>query len=128
MTYSYGFKKKFAVEFANFPKSQQDRILDFALTFEQHGLSDFAKYPGKITPSWAGNANGAEYQFALANELWHYHVGIPTYKSVHPKFSTSDWVLHFQWKGKGNHVDLLDIYSHYRVDGTFYLPSLDYLA
>jgi hypothetical protein len=127
MAYSYGFKKQFATEFANFPKPQQDKILDFADAFLLHGLGDFTKYVGKITPSWAGNANSADYNFALSNELWHYHIGIPTYIAVHPKYSTSDWVLHFQWKGKGDHIDLLDVYSHYRKDGSFYLPSIDYL-
>lgn len=125
MTYSYGFKPIFAVEFSNFPTDQQDKILDFGETFERFGLSDFSKYIGKISPSWAGNASASDYQFALQHDLWHYHIGIPTYTSVHSTYKTSDWVLHFQWRSKGNHIDLLDLYSHYRWDGTFYLPSTD---
>jgi len=127
MPFTYAFKKRFALEFVNFPVEQQDKILDFAATFEMYGLSDFSKYVGKITPSWAGNADPAAYHFALQNELWHYHIGLPTYVTNHPKFKTSDWVLHFQWKNRGDHIDLLDVYSHYKSDGTFYLPGIDYL-
>ena len=128
MPFTYAFKKKFAQEFAKFPIDQQDKVLDFVAIFSAHGLVDFSRYPGKISPSWTGNADLAAYNFAVANDLWHYHIGIPTYVSNHPKFKTSDWVLHFQWIGCGTHIDLLDLYSHYRSDGTFYLPTADYMV
>ncbi len=47
-SYLVKFHKQFAIEFKNYPKNQQDKILDFIETFEQHGLSDFAKYDGKL--------------------------------------------------------------------------------
>jgi len=123
MTYTFGFKQQFATEFANFPADQQDKILDFTDTFEAHGLSDFTKYVGKITPSWKGvSPTSPAAQYAYANHLWHYHIGLPSYTTVHSKYSTSDWVLHFQWIDQGNHIDLVDLYAHYRRDGTFYLP------
>jgi hypothetical protein len=124
MTYSYGFKKQFAIEFANFPTDQQDKVLDFADTFEISGLSDFTKYAGKISPSWSGLPKfHPSAVYAKANHLWHYHIGIPNYSVVHAKYMTSDWVLHFQWTNRGSHIDLVDLYSHYKNDGSFYLPS-----
>jgi hypothetical protein len=129
VTYSFGFKKQFAREFAQFPVEQQDKILVFAETFESHGLSDFSKYVGKISPSWSGLPHtDPSYSFAQANHLWHYHIGIPSYRSVHPQYMTSDWVVHFQWVNRGTHIDLVDIYSHYKSDGSFHLPASSYLA
>lgn len=118
----------FAVEFANFPQDQQDAILDFTDIFEKHGLADFSKYPGKITYSWKGlQAGSAEFVYAQSNDLWHYHVGIPHYNHVHPKYATSDWVLHFQWQQQGTHVNLVDIFQHYTSTGKFYMPPPPYL-
>ncbi|HEY0488471.1 MAG TPA: hypothetical protein VGD30_03070 [Telluria sp.] len=128
MTFSVGFKTKFASEFTRFPKDQQNKILGFAQTFQTHGLGDLTRYEGKVAQSWSGNSTKAAYDFALANDLWHYHIGIPTYTAVHPAYKTSDWVLHFQWINGGRHIDLLDVYSHYTRDGSFYLPTADYLA
>ena len=123
--YRVEFCKQFAIEFKNYPKNQQDKILDFIETFEQHGLSDFAKYDGKITPSWSGlKISNPNYIYTKENNLWHYHIGIPIYQQVHSKYKTSDVVLHFQWQ-QGY---LVDIYNHYTHDGSFYLPSFNYLA
>jgi hypothetical protein len=128
MTFTVGFKKKFATEFTRFPKDQQDKVLGFAQTFQAHGLGDLSRFEGKVAQSWSGNSSKENYEFALANDLWHYHIGLPTYSTVHPAYKTSDWVLHFQWTNKGRHIDLLDVYSHYTRDGSFYLPTADYLA
>jgi hypothetical protein len=126
--YTFGLKKQFAIEFERFPKDQQDKILDFTDIFEAEGLTDFSKYTGKITPSWAGDSTpAASKHYAFANDLWHYHIGIPHYASVHPKYMTSDWVLHFQWPNQGNHIDIVDVYSHYKSDGSFYLPPVSSL-
>lgn len=121
-TYTHAFKTQFATEFARFPTAQQDKVLNFLLKYAQVGLSDFEQYEGKISPSWSGNATTANYLFALANELWHYHIGIPEYTSTHSKYKTSDWVLHFQWPGQGNHIDIVDLYSHKTYFGNFYMP------
>jgi hypothetical protein len=94
-----------------------------------HGLSDFTKYTGKITPSWSGlHCTDPIYQYAKNNDLWHYHIGIPKYVSNHNKYKTSDWVLHFQWPDKGNRITLVDICYHYKSDGTFHMPSSNYVA
>ena len=128
MTFTAGFKQKFGAEFERFPIDQQTKVLGFAHTFQTHGLRDLSRYEGKITPSWSGNATKADYEYALENDLWHYHIGLPTYRTIHPAYKTSDWVLHFQWINKGRHIDLVDVYSHYTRDGSFYLPTADYLT
>lgn len=128
MTYSFSFKRQFAIEFTRFPIDQQNKILDFTDTFVAHGLSDFTKYIGKIAPSWGGSATHSAEVFARANHLWHYHIGLPSYAQVHEKYKTSDWVLHFQWVDRGNHIDILDLYSHYKYDGSFYMPGSQLLA
>jgi mRNA-degrading endonuclease RelE of RelBE toxin-antitoxin system len=126
--YTVKFRKQFAIEFQYYPDFQQDKILDFVETFEQHGLSDFSKYTGKISQSWSNlQPSNSDYRYAQKNHLWHYHIGIPKYEQLHSKYKTSDVVLHFQWHNKGNTICLVDIYSHYKIDGSFYLPSPDYL-
>ncbi|WP_456490461.1 hypothetical protein [Marinobacter nauticus] len=125
MSYSVVFLPEFARQFANFPEDHQNKILDFIALYEQFGFSDFTKYEGKIAPSWAPGSEN--FQFAKSNELWHYHIGIPVYSQQHPKYKTSDTVLHFQWPNKGNLINLVDMYDHYTSDGKFYLPPATYL-
>ena len=132
MNYTFSYNDQLSIEFANFPHDQQTAILQFAVCFSQHGLSDFTKYPGKITQSWSClDVSDPAYSYTYGNDLWHYHVGLPSYKSVHPKYKTSDIVLHFQWpdwQKHGTHIDLVDIYNHYTSKGDFYLPPASYLA
>lgn len=132
MSGTWGFKPLFLKEFQNFPTDQQDAIYDFTDLVEAGALGNFGLFPGKTSQSWSGLIpSDPAYQFAFNNNLWHYHVGIPTYRQVHSKFKTSDWVLHFQWDGwnsGGRHVVLVDCYQHYKADGTFYMPSPNYLV
>lgn len=125
--YTYSFLSKFKAEFANFPKDQQEKILDFLQIYLAHGFADFSKYTGKISPSWAGlEETDPNYIYCHANSLWHYHIGIPEYVKNHDKYKTSEWVLHFQMSSD-THINLVDIYSHYDKKGNFYIPSGEYL-
>ena len=129
MTFTWSFKAKFSEEFVRYPEDQQLKIVEFTDIFEKHGLVNFNKYVGKITPSWYGlEVHHPVYKFAQQHSLWHYHIGIPKYESVHSKYLTSDWVLHFQWENRGTHIDIVDICYHYKHDGTFHLPSAEYLV
>ncbi|EMQ4855843.1 hypothetical protein AAIB78_000677 [Morganella morganii] len=126
---NWEFSGLFAREFKNFPLDQQDKILDFVDVYENNGLSDFSCYEGKIACSWRGlDTTDAKYTYARQNELWHYHIGIPEFRSQNGKYKTSDWVLHFQWDRKNNTISLVDMYKHYTRDGIFYLPDPAYLA
>ena len=123
MPFTYGFKKQFSIEYKNFPKDQQLLVTKFTDTFVKQGFVDFDAYPGKITPSWKGvDQSSVEYSFAYSNDLWHYHIGIPSYKQGAGNYLVSAWVLHFQWKNKGTHIALVDLYDHHNRDGKFYMP------
>ena len=125
--YTVSFSKLFAANFAQFTESDQDKVLDFTEKFEEHGLADFANYPGKVSKSWANiDQSDANYVYAKANNLWHYHVGIPHYTTRHGKYQTSDWVLHFQWEYGTPHIHIVDMHYHYTRDGIFYLPDLKF--
>jgi len=122
--FTYSFNVIFAKTFKGLSISDQDKVLDFLEIFEVNGLSDFQLYEGKISPSWASlDPSDANYTYAQANNLWHYHVGLPSYVQRHGKYKTSDWVLHFQWVHGANHIDIADMCYHYSMDGTFYLPN-----
>lgn len=124
MAYQWGLSIKFAIELPRFPQDLRDKIFDFTDIFEQHGLGDPTKYPGKIAESWKGlSPSDPVYQYTYSNDLWHYHIGYPVYQpSITGKYFTSDWLLHFQWKNWGNEITLVDAYQHYRFDGSFHLP------
>lgn len=129
MTFTVGYKAKFADEFTRFVPEQQLKIAEFIFRYQAVGLVDFNSYEGKIAPSWSGlEANDPNFAYTRDNSLWHYHIGLPTYKQVHPTYKTSDWLLHFQWPDKGPKIELVDLYQHHKADGTFYLPSPDYLT
>ncbi|MBM2883908.1 hypothetical protein JFK97_05850 [Chromobacterium phragmitis] len=128
MAYFVEYGKKFALEFSRYPDYQQDKILDFVDTYERFGLGNFNNYPGKISKSWSGlMSHDPLHAYAVANSLWHYHIGLPDYKSVHQKYQTSDWVLHFKWPNMKNTIVLVDVCYHYRSDGSFYLPDDSYM-
>lgn len=126
--YTVSFGKLFAKEFANFSEKDQDAVLDFTEQFERCGLSDFSQFKGKISPSWSNLDEDDEvFTYAMSHALWHYHIGLPEYIQRHPKYCTSDWVLHFQWVQGENHIHIVDMCYHYTQDGKFYLPSPQYL-
>lgn len=126
--FTVSFNKVFAAQFARFDEKDQDKILDFVEQFERCGLADFSNYEGKIAPSWSNlTPDHPSYIYAKDNDLWHYHIGLPEYIQRHPKYKTSDWVLHFQWTVGGRELNLVDMCYHYTADGEFYLPSERYL-
>lgn len=129
MTFTVNFNLQFALEYAIYPRDQRDAVNQFVSVYMLHGLGDQTKYPGRVTPSWLGvPTNHANYQYAIDNALWHYHVGIPSYSGTQQWGKTSDWVLHFQWFNQGDHIDLADMYQHYTAAGRFYLPPAQNLA
>lgn len=129
MAFEVKFGKKFQEEFQRYPEDQQNLILEFVEIYEKNGLIDFSVYKGKISPSWSNlDRNCVEYAYTKNNFLWHYHIGIPVYiKSRFADYYTSDWVLHFSWPNEKDTIIIVDIGMHYRTNGSFYLPSLEYL-
>lgn len=124
MTYTWTFSDDFANQFQYFPEDQQNKVINFIDIFTEHGLGDFSLYEGKISSSFSGNyMDQDDYNFALNNHLWHYHIGIPEYEQNHSKYKTSDWVLHFQWFDQCDSINIVDLYHHYDNEGNFYLPT-----
>lgn len=107
------------------PAFDQDRVDDFTEHFESYGLTGL---PGKIAPSWKVPGEDPQYYekvaFAQEHNLWHYHIGVPEYQlSVSGKYSTSDWVVHFQ-RGFGDiSIRLVD----YDFHSPMTLPAADLL-
>lgn len=125
MTFTVSFKLQFAKEFAVFAPDQQMAVASFVSTYQSHGLDDQTKFPGRISPSWHNlPTNHPNHKYTLENELWHYHVGLPMYSGSGQWGRVSDWLLHFQWPGRGPHISLVDLYQHYRADRSFYLPNV----
>lgn len=128
-SYNILFGKKFAKQFVNYPIEDKEKIYNFYRIYKQYGLDNFDVYEGKISPSWIGLVHeSTTYAYARQNHLWHYHVGMPTFVVRHNKYKTSDYVLHFQWKDKGNEIKVIDYCYHYTEIGDFYLPDETYLA
>lgn len=125
--FTSSFSLEFARNFVRFPKADQVKIVAFQTRFETFGLGDFSRYQGKVAPSWSGPATRPAAAFAKANDLWHYHVGIPQFmQTLGGKYCTSDWLLHFQWpdwKTSGPHIHIVDLLPHNSSSGTFNLPA-----
>lgn len=99
----------------------EKKVAEFVAIFQAHGL-DPTRLPGRISPSWMGlQQTHPNYGYAQNNFPWHYHIGLPHYKRSIYGDHTSDWVLHFQWVGRGSRIDLLELSTH-QVMGKFYLP------
>ena len=125
MTYHrWSYSKSFIACMAHFTPDERAKVADFIVTYQDHGLKDFSLYKGKIARTGSGNCTEEERAFGLKHDLWHYHVGVPTYvKSPHGQYMTSRDVLHFQWFQSENRIRLVDMYRHYLLDGKFYVPS-----
>ncbi|MBB1485905.1 hypothetical protein [Oceanospirillum sediminis] len=121
------FSDQFSIEYSRFDLDQRKMVLQFIALVQQHGLQDFSIFPGKVTPSWK-NASPDDEAYARFHELWHYHVGYPEYEEKeHGLYMVSDWLLHFQWKKDEERIILVDMYEHWKADGSFYLPPEKYL-
>jgi hypothetical protein len=121
MTFTVGFGPQWSREWKSYQPDQKLKVGEFIHLYQANGL-DPTVLPGRISPSWMNlQSTHPNFAYAKNNFLWHYHIGLPQYtKSVYGD-RTSDWVLHFQWVGRGSHIDLLELSTH-QVMGKFYLP------
>jgi hypothetical protein len=121
MTFTVGFGPQWSREWKQYQPDQKIKVGEFVQLYQAHGL-DPTKLPGRISPSWMGlQPQHPNYAYTQNNFLWHYHIGLPQYTKSAVGDHTSDWVLHFQWVGRGSHIDLLELSTH-QVMGKFYLP------
>lgn len=126
---------EFVKEYPDFPPNLQNAIVDFIYLVERYGFDHavFCHYKGKISPSWR-NLSPTDpnytYTYTYTNHLWHYHIGIPSYRlSPTGHYHTSDMVLHyFIWHKKQDSIIIVDCTDHYRYDKSFWLPAPQYLT
>ena len=50
MAFTIGRSPQFSVEFPRLKKDQQDAVLDFIEIYQQYGLAEFSRYPGRYRP------------------------------------------------------------------------------
>ncbi|KPY30478.1 hypothetical protein [Pseudomonas syringae] len=111
---------KLSIHFSNRYDGLPDRDLDHIDAFwdhcEKHGLGG---WKGKVKPSWIVPSHypdrEARVAHAKSNNLWHAHIGIPTWKpskNTDASYQVSDWVLHFQYNPSENWIKLCDYGDH----------------
>lgn len=105
--------------------SEQDRqkILNFAIHVRENGLE---LLPGKNKRSDGFSNDDPLFSSKMAlvkkYNLWHYHIGIPSYtNSFFGDYKTSEYILHYI-KGE-DHIEIVDLGRH----PPFSLPSHDCL-
>lgn len=103
-----------------FSANTVDKIDDFIDHFQQNGLWGWV---GKLGPSNKVPLNVPDRDeiiaYAEKYSLWHAHIGEPCFEdTIHGRYKTSDWVLHFQ-RFNGNHIRLIELGYHRPMD----LPS-----
>jgi hypothetical protein len=129
MTFTFGMSRRFLAELPSESKEKQDSVDDFIELYELSGLADHTKFPGRLSPSWHTlPTNHKNYEYAQKHSLWHYHCGFPHYTSAKSWGNTSEYLIHFQWVGQGSHIDIVDLYEHYRYGGEFYIPTVERLV
>lgn len=117
------FGSKIAAQMCHFPDEDLAKILAFKAHLEQHG---FDGLPGRnkcsddISPDdpyWA-----EKVRYVQTHRLWHYHIGIPDYRT-HNGFGdyTSEYILHYL-RGEG-FIKIVDFSAH----PPFKLPHETYL-
>lgn len=120
MNIIYG--EKFRQHLKNFPKSDQLKIKEFVEHVQQFG---FEGLQGRNKPSDdvpTDNPHWGEIvTYAQEHQLWHFHIGIPSYTTSEQGDLTSEYVLHYV-KGD-DFIKIVDLSDHPPLK----LPSLDYL-
>ncbi len=117
------FGEVFINHLTNFPTEDQKKIFDFASHITINGFSGL---PGRVKQSTDVDKNDHKFlekvRYARDNNLWHYHIGIPSYDESKPYGDwTSKYVLHYTHLG--NDVIIVDMDSH----PPFNLPAEHYL-
>ncbi|WP_180084885.1 hypothetical protein [Acinetobacter sp. YH12145] len=121
--YFVDFSQEFDYLYSNvFTRTKLDLIDDFLDHYEINGLRN---WKGKISCSWKVPQHYSDWEsrsaFAKHYNLWHAHIGLPTWQSYpNVPFQTSNQVLHFQKIGSFE-IKLLTLSTHNPID----LPTLE---
>lgn len=116
------YGEKFRQHLKNYPRADQLKIKAFIEHIEQHGFNGLQ---GRNKPSEDVPANHPNWHavvtYAQKHNLWHYHIGIPTYTTSKQGDMTSEYVLHYI-KGDG-FIKIVDLSAH----PPLHLPNETYL-
>lgn len=84
-----------SANFLNFDSELQNKIVEFAVHVETHGLHGLAGRNKSSVDLTNTTKKGIEKaKFAQKYCLWHYHIGLPKYVGEHGDM-TSQMVLHY---------------------------------
>lgn len=121
MQVEYG--ELFALHLPNFPKADRLKIAEFVYHVQQFGFDGLqgrnksSDNVPKDNPNWSKIV-----AYAQQHQLWHYHIGIPSYTLSDNGDMTSEYVLHYV-KGD-DFIKIVDLSDHPPLK----LPTIDYLA
>lgn len=112
----------FAQFLKNFPKDDRNKIRDFIEHVEQFGFDGLLgrnKSSDNVPtddPNWSKKVS-----YAQKYKLWHYHIGIPDYRTSEKGDLVSEYVLHYI--KNDDEIVLVELSPHPPLQ----LPSKDYL-
>lgn len=117
------FADIFSAQFVNFPKADQLKIAEFVFHVSQNGLTGLK---GRNKPSHEVPTDDNEWRqkvkYAQDNQLWHYHIGIPSYTQSQKGDFTSEYVLHYILAD--DYIMLVDMSAHPPLE----LPKPEYFV
>ena len=91
------FGRKIKEHLPRYSDKDRQKILDFAIHVRQYGLN-LLEGKNKRSDGFSDNDPDFSQKIALVKEynLWHYHIGIPTYRdSLSGDYKTSEYILHY---------------------------------
>lgn len=107
------YSQSFLVKIKSLSLAEQRLIGDFVVSLQKSGFSGL---PGRNKPSTGVSRNHINriklIQFAIANNLYHYHIGFESYNTSN-KFGdwTSEYVVHYSNNNNGS-VKLVSYGGH----------------
>lgn len=115
----------FARELKNYPKKDKEKILSFIKHVQVYGLDNLE---GRNKSSDGVDRDDPLFlekvRFAVANKLWHYHIGVEEYDYSRAYGDrTSEYILHYINQMVEREIKLVDFSGH----PPFRLPSSSYL-
>lgn len=113
---------KIGKEIPNFPVEDKIKIMNFISHVQENGLTNL---PGRNKPSHdvpKDDPNWREkVEYAMRHNLWHYHIGIPSYETASNGERVSPYILHYILDD--NSIKIVD----FNQPPPFNLPSETYL-
>lgn len=86
----------FKAKFPNYPKADKEKILAFVAHVKTFGLDNLTGRNKSSDNVPVHHVNWRDkISFAQKYKLWHYHIGIPYYKTATNGEQVSEYILHY---------------------------------